>query len=638
MIKKYPFIHMEDVLATTRLHKNQQTNINPKVASEGNTFWIKLVENFSDQQKIELCMGIDKYYETMIEFLSSTPYFEALTHCQNKLNEIYKNNNVIKILEINNIDILGRRFNGYDIQKYINNNTKHKCIQLVTDKISNDDNVKILLNNYEKQYEQYISTFESDKMSVHSNLSLTSPALKRNFLFNNSDIAHYHLIHNTKLSLYSLIELCNKKKSVFSIHDPWTITGRCVHFGECDKWKSGCKNCNHLKTLFPLNEDNCNQLWNLKKLVYDNINVDIVVSSEYMLNLIKTSPLTKNFKNVHLIPFGIDLDKFNEKMSSAIARKKFNIDESDIVIFHRAQKHFKGTEYILEAMKKLVTNKKITIITCDEVGLLNEIKNKFNIIDLGEIDTDTLISAYRACDFFLMPSIGESFGMMAIESMACGRPVIVFNNTSLPSITFAPECGVLVENKNSLALSNAILLLIENENERIKRGKLARKLAEKHYDVNIYNKKIVELYEEIYQRDDNFKDVSDFFTSKTNFNEKQSKLISDKLNNLTKTLYGNNKKNYDKLYINNNVVVDKGMKIEYDNLDVQKIIHTYNEKLYEIVKEDSTSYTKRGIIPIKQIKKFIYLYRNDRTTLKNIVSFKFKNHPKISRLINKLLK
>lgn len=539
------------------------------------------------------------------------------------------------------MDLFGRRFNGYDIQKYINKNTEYSCKQLVTNKYSKDNNVYKFFNNFEQQYEYHITSFESDEMSIHSNLSLTSPALKRNSLFNKADIVHYHLIHNTKLSLYSLIELCNMKKSIFSIHDPWTITGRCVHFGECEKWKTGCKGCSNLDTPFPLKEDNCNQLWNLKKIVYDNINVDIIVSSKYMLDLVKSSPLTKKIKNIHFIPFGINLNQFSEKISSSKARKRFNISEEDIVIFHRSQKDFKGTEYVVEAMKKLVTNKKITIITCGEKGLLNDIKKLYNIIDLGDIESDILINAYRACDFFLMPSLGESFGMMAIEAMACGRPVIIFNNTALPSITFAPKCGVLVENKNSSELANAISLLVENEQERIRRGKLARKLAEKHYDENIYYKKITELYEEIYKRDNDFKDVSNFFTPEVNYNTTQSILISNKLNRLTKTLYGKNHKNYNKLYIKVNYSVDIDNKIDYSNLDVQKIIYKYNEELYKIIKEDSKIYekqTKRKFIPIKQIRRFIYLLKNDHMALKNIIMYEFRNHPRLLKLIKIFIK
>ena len=83
--------------------------------------------------------------------------------------------------------------------------------------------------------------------------------------------------------------------------------------------------------------------------------------------------------------------------------------------------------------------------------------------------------------------------------------IIVFNNSALPYVTFAPECGVLVENKNSKKLMEAIKMLIDNPKERERRGKLGRKLAEENYDINTYNEKLISIYEKVYERQKNKK-------------------------------------------------------------------------------------------------------------------------------------
>ena len=223
-----------------------------------------------------------------------------------------------------------------------------------------------------------------------------------------------------------------------------------------------------------------------KKWIYNNIDINIVVPSKYIYDLVKQSPLTKHFENVHIIPLGIDLDFFNDKIGKKEARKELNLPEKDIVIFLRAQDALKGTKYVVEALEKLETDKHITVLTCDEKNKLNTIKEKYNIVDMGTMDDKQLLYAYNACDMFLMPSKGESFGMMAVEAMACSRPVIVFDNTALPSVTFAPECGVLVENNNSIKLMEAIKHLIDNPEEGEKRGLLGRKIAEENYNIKKY--------------------------------------------------------------------------------------------------------------------------------------------------------
>ena len=516
----------------------------------------------------------------------------------------------INVLEVNNIDLPGRRFNGYDLM----NNIEDESIninQTVILKQSKNDKVKKLLQNSElMQLLEKLEEFENKELSVHSNLSITSPALIQSQAYKNADLIHFHMFHNTKLSLISLLQICSEKKVVMSFHDPWAITGRCVHFGECDKWKTGCIECKNLNTLFEFKEDNCNEMWKLKKMIYEKINPDIVVSSKYMYDLVKQSPLTKHFTNVHIIPLGVDLAFFNNKIQKEEARKKFNIPDTDIVIFLRAQKAFKGTNYVAEAMKKLKTNKKITILTCDEKNRLDELKNKYNIVDIGRMNDKELLYAYNACDIFLMPSIGETFGMMAIEAMACGKPVIIFNNTALPDVTFAPECGVLVENKNSDKLKEAIEHLIDNKEEREKRGKLGRKLCEEHYSIEKYNMSLVNLYKKMKKTEHKKMNLD-----KIKYNTTDGIKIQNKLNKFTIANFKENSEEYKSL-IYKNIENIEG-KINYADWNVQKIINEYNNNLYNVLENKKTNNI------FVQVKNALSLLIKDRSRLKNSIQYKF---------------
>lgn len=258
--------------------------------------------------------------------------------------------------------------------------------QVVIEKLSNSNSVYPLYTDSEKAVENRLLNFESKHLSVHSNLSISAAALKSHKAFENADLVHYHMVHNTHLPLYSLIELCDKKPSVISIHDPWFFTGRCVHFDKCADWKTGCKKCSNLNTLFTLKKDNCKYLWKLKKLVYENIDPDIIVHSPYILNLVKESPLTRHFKNVHLLPFGIDINYFDKKFSKEEACKKLGINPKNTIIFFRAQEQ-KGTNYIKEALLSLEKKENITILTCDQTGLFTSLKKFFTVKDLGSIDS-----------------------------------------------------------------------------------------------------------------------------------------------------------------------------------------------------------------------------------------------------------
>lgn len=520
--------------------------------------------------------------------------------------------NKVNVLEVNNIDLIGRRFNGYDLLNNVKND-EVSIKQAVIYKQSNNNKVVKILKNYNQMLMlEKLEEFEKNELSIHSNLSITSPALIDSEEYKEADILHFHMFHNTKLSLISLLQICNEKKVIMSLHDPWYITGRCVHFGECMKWKTGCEKCEKLNTLFDFNEDNCNTMWKLKKNIYEKINPEIIVSSQYMYDLVKQSPITKHFTNVNIIPLGIDLNFFNDKMGKTEARKKLNLPNNDIVIFLRAQNALKGTTYVVEALKKLHTQKKVTILTCDEKNRFEEVKDKYNIIDMGSINNEQLLYAYNACDIFLMPSIGETFGMMAIEAMACSRPVVIFNNTALPSVTFAPECGILVENENSDKLMEAIEYLINNEKERTKRGNLGRQICQENYAISKYNDRLVELYKNIKTRKQQVNASLDVIK----YDDIEALKIQNKLNKFTAQNFKKDSKAYNELIFKNIESVQG--QIDYSNMEVQKIINEYNNKLYSIVKHQPTNNI------FIQTKNAIKLLLKDRDRLKNSIQYKLQ--------------
>lgn len=523
--------------------------------------------------------------------------------------------NKIKVLEVNNIDLAGRRFNGYNMIEELS--TKDFDIkQAVIIKQSNNENVINILNN-NQLINQYYNLIEiEDKLSIHNILSITSPALLNMKEYQEADIVHLHMFHNTKLSLYTLKKIAKEKKVVLSLHDPWFFTGHCVHFYECKSWKKGCNKCQNLKSLFPLKEDKCNSLWNLKKYIFDNIDINIVVSTPWMKNLVEESPITKNQKKINLIPFGINWKKFNS-ITKEEARKHYNFDDNEIVLFLRAQDEFKGTKYILEALKNLQTEKKITVLTCSNKGMFEEVKDKYKIIDLGDIKDNEMIMAMNACDIFLMPSLGESFGMMAIEAMACSKPVIVFNNSALPSVTHAPKIGYLVKNKDAKDLEKAIKYLVENKKEREKRGKIGQKIVIEEYDIDKYNNKISNLYKKVNkQKTENIEVTNNKKQDLENINK-----VKEMLNYVTDNTFLNQKTKKELTYIVKNKHDISKEKIDFTDLEVENLINEYNEKAYKLLKKQNNN---------SKLVKAIYLLRkNPKKLIKTIYKKIFKGSGKI---------
>lgn len=399
----------------------------------------------------------------------------------------------MKTLQVSNIDTSGSRFNGSDLhrkllEKGINS---HLCVRIkktsdqYTWKIANVFGIRIL-NFAIKQLEKILS--------VQSLLYPSSVQFYYDKRFNNVDVVHYHLIHTGFFSILTLPKLSKMKPSLWTLHDPWAITGHCYHPYDCQRWKTGCGKCPHLNTHLRMYIDHTNFMWKIKKWVFKNSKLDVVVASKWMYNMAKASPLLSNTK-IHLIPFGIDLDQFcpNDMKQAKI---KFEIDPDSFVIGFRSTKiEFKGLKYIKECLKDLNTQgKNISILTIDKKNLLNDLKDKYQIFDLGWLNEKELPSFYNACDVFLMPSVAETFGLMAVEAMACGKPVVVFDETSLSDVVFSPVGGLAVKYADSNALKDAIEYLIDNIEIRKSIGLNARKLAIENYDQEVFVNNIINLY------------------------------------------------------------------------------------------------------------------------------------------------
>jgi len=400
----------------------------------------------------------------------------------------------MNVLQINNIDLLGRRFNGYDLnialrhdgisayQMVLNKSSNNKNVIDLTKKIRNPGTLRHLINHAE---------FE---LSIHGMLFPFGHAIKEHKVFQNADVVHYHLIYNEVLSFAHFAELTHKKPSLLTIHDCTLLTGHCVYPMDCNGFETGCVNCPDIKRQFTMKEDKAALMWAVKKRVFSEASLELVTGSKWMFDMIKRSPILSHIKT-HFIPFGIDIEFYAKQRKNP--RKRLGIPKEAFVLFFRAQYEQKGLEYIIGALDLM--DKKPFLITCAITGCFENYAGNYK--EFGLVKDDNLMAQlYAACDVFLMPSTGESFGFMAVECMASGKPIIVADGTALPGVTFAPECGISVPQGDAVALKNAIEWLRDHPEERIKRGYLGQKLAREHYRFEDYYRKHKELYWEMAQR------------------------------------------------------------------------------------------------------------------------------------------
>ena len=402
----------------------------------------------------------------------------------------------MNIIEVNFTDLMGKRYNGYDLHKELNKKG-HYAVQIVKKKTGNLDSVISLEDDF---IEDNLLLYTEKKLSLQNVLFLYGKKMMKLSNFLKADIVHYHISYNNMLSLLDMPQLLQKKKSIWTFHDLWPVTGRCIHPMECNGWKKGCQRCERIsETPFDMSFDNASMMWNIKKDMFSKVNLDIIVPSFYMKRFLIESPMTQHIKHIHVIPFGIRTEMFI--LNKEKIRLENQISREDFVIGFRADDNpIKGCKYIYNILRNLV-NKRIIIATVGGGMIPEDIKNKFRIIDYGwQNDEKIMAQFYNLCDVFIMPSEAESFGMMAIEAMASATPVICFKGTVVEELIYAPKCGIAVNYRDSYELQKAVRFLIDNEEERLKRAELSRKIAVEKYRFYDYVEQHITVYKEILER------------------------------------------------------------------------------------------------------------------------------------------
>jgi L-malate glycosyltransferase len=209
-------------------------------------------------------------------------------------------------------------------------------------------------------------------------------------------------------------------------------------------------------------------------------------------------------KDISVIPFGVDLNVFKPLQVHHV----FNDDAIVIGTIKSLEKKY-GIEYLIEAFAILQRRIKAYSVKLLIVGKGTlDTKLKAKVKDLG-IEADTVftgfikpaeISSYHnMLTIPVFPSIdnSESFGVAAVEAMACEKPVIVSDVGGLPEVVENKITGLVVPPANSEKLADAMEKLVKDEQLRVRLGKQGRQRVEKLYNWKNNLDSMIRIYEEI---------------------------------------------------------------------------------------------------------------------------------------------
>jgi phosphatidylinositol alpha-mannosyltransferase len=220
-----------------------------------------------------------------------------------------------------------------------------------------------------------------------------------------------------------------------------------------------------------------------------------------------------------IIPNGVDLDCFSCGVSPI---DEFGDGKINILFVGRLEKR-KGLNYLIEAHKHIkqeIPNSRLII-----VGPGTRLRNKYekrvaqnglkDVVFVGCVSHDELPRYYKTADIVCAPATGkESFGIVLLEAMALGKPVVASNIDGYASIMTHGVEGLLVPPRDEKALAQALVSLMASESLRQQMGAKGR-LTAAEYDWKRIVQRVVDYYAKVLSEPPWKERFSDFETGST---------------------------------------------------------------------------------------------------------------------------
>ncbi len=233
------------------------------------------------------------------------------------------------------------------------------------------------------------------------------------------------------------------------------------------------------------------EVWNLKNhLGLTNTNF-IVSLSRYTKNKILENNKNFNF-DIQIINPAVETEKFKPLNSREEVLAKYNLPSDQKIIlticrFDKSEK-YKGYDKVIETLPKVLDKIRNIIYVLVGEGndiddlnmLIEELNLKEKVYFLGSIKNDLIPQILSIADVFVMPSKGEGFGIVFIEALACGVPVIAGNKDASIEALLGGELGILVDPDNIDEIAEAII--------KVLKGEAPKRL----YDKNYLRQKVIE--------------------------------------------------------------------------------------------------------------------------------------------------
>ncbi len=202
-------------------------------------------------------------------------------------------------------------------------------------------------------------------------------------------------------------------------------------------------------------------------LTYES--TEVIVNSNYMKRELQ-SLFGLPFEKINVIPNGININMFNGVEKDYDFRRKYALDNEKIILFMGRLVYEKGVQHLISAMPKILAGyHDAKLVIAGKGGMLDELRAQVNSLGIsnkvyftGYMDSKQVCKMYKCADVSVFPSTYEPFGIVALEAMLSGTPVVVSDIGGLNEIVEHGVDGMKSYAGNPNSLADSILALLYN--------------------------------------------------------------------------------------------------------------------------------------------------------------------------------
>ncbi|WP_315905501.1 glycosyltransferase [Vibrio fluvialis] len=309
---------------------------------------------------------------------------------------------------------------------------------------------------------------------------LTSGLVRQKINRYNPDIVHLHWTSRGVLSFFDIRKL--KAPVVITPHDNNYFRAGCHVRGDCLSYKNACTDCPSIQN----NKWLLTKLYQIKKHYLSSKKIKFIALSKWMRREILSSEVYDALNHTITDIYNpLDCNVYNP-VEKGLAKKILGLSDKKIILFGALNKNNKnkGLDLFIEAMRHLLASNP-TI--CNEVELValgggdDSIENLLNIKvhSIKKLSDDLSLKLYySAADVMVVPSRQETLPQSATEAIACGTPVVGFDDTGVADVVQHLESGYICDKFSTKQLSDGIkYCLVNNAHNEMSKNSRSRALS-----------------------------------------------------------------------------------------------------------------------------------------------------------------